>query len=124
MKKLNLLLVIICCYISSQAQNFLGSHFSTRDAILSNNINPAAGIAGEMKWQANLIGFNTEVGNNYFFIKGKLKGIAKDFDKDKYVGQNLDGKRKDIDIQIIILDEKKKEEQKYPISEDNPKNNF
>lgn len=85
------------------AQNYLGGHFSTKEAILSNTLNPAAGIAGEMKWQANFIGLNTEVGNNYFYINGKLKGIAKNWDKDKYVGQNLDGKRKQAHVNLSVL---------------------
>lgn len=104
MKKINLLLAL---FISSTSllfsQSFLGGHFSTKEAILSNTLNPAAGIAGDVKWQANFIGFNTEVGNNYFSINGKLKGIAKNFDKDKYIGQNLDGKQKELHVNLGIL---------------------
>ena len=48
MKKNKLLLGLLL--ISSSmlfGQSFLGGHFSTKDAILSNSLNPAAGIAGE-----------------------------------------------------------------------------
>jgi hypothetical protein len=71
--------------------------------MLSNTLNPAAGVAGEMKWQTNVLGFNAEVGNNYFSINGKLKGIVKNWDKDKYIGQNLDGKRKELHINVGIM---------------------
>lgn len=98
--------ILAILFISANAtfsQAYLGGHFSTRDAILSNTLNPAAGVAGEMKWQVNLLGFNTEIGNNYFSINGKLKGIAKNWDKDKYVGQNLDGKRKEMHVNIGMM---------------------
>lgn len=84
-------------------QSFLGGHFSTKDAILSNSLNPAAGIAGDMKWQVNLIGFSTEAGNNYFSINGKVRDLARNFDKDVNVGQNLDGKRKQLHVNLGIL---------------------
>ena len=87
----------------AHAQNYLGGHFSTKEAILSNTLNPAAGIAGEMKWQVNFLGLNTEVGNNYFSINGKLIGIAKNWDKDKYVGQHLNGKRKQAHVNLSVL---------------------
>ena len=104
MKKINLLLALFLTSTSLIfSQSFLGGHFSTKEAILSNTLNPAAGIAGDVKWQANFIGFNTEVGNNYFSINGKLKGIAKNFDKDKYIGQNLDGKQKELHVNLGIL---------------------
>lgn len=98
-----LLFLIFSATQLSFSQAYLGGHFSTRDAILSNTLNPAAGVAGEMKWQVNLLGFNTEIGNNYFSINGKLKGIAKNWDKDKYVGQNLDGKRKELHVNVGIM---------------------
>ncbi len=84
-------------------QSFLGGHFSTKDAILSNSLNPAAGIAGDMKWQVNLIGFSTEAGNNYFSINGKVRDLARNFDKNINVGQNLDGKRKQLHVNLCIL---------------------
>lgn len=84
-------------------QSFLGGHFSTKDAILSNSLNPAAGIAGDMKWQVNLIGFSTEAGNNYFSINGKVRDLARNFDKNINVGQNLDGKRKQLHVNLGIL---------------------
>ena len=84
-------------------QSFLGGHFSTKDAILSNSLNPAAGIAGDMKWQVNLIGFSTEAGNNYFSINGKVRDLARNFDKVVNVGQNLDGKRKQLHVNLGIL---------------------
>ncbi len=98
-----IIIVLLLNHRNSFSQSYLGGHFSTRDAILSNTLNPAAGVAGEMKWQVNLLGFNTEIGNNYFSINGKLKGIAKNWDKDKYVGQNLDGKRKEMHINIGMM---------------------
>ncbi|MBP8193014.1 MAG: hypothetical protein KAX69_05365, partial [Chitinophagales bacterium] len=76
---------------------------STKDAILSNSLNPAAGIAGDMKWQVNLIGFSTEAGNNYFSINGKVRDLARNFDKNINVGQNLDGKRKQLHVNLGIL---------------------
>ena len=103
-KKINLLTALLfACATSIFSQSYLGGHFSTKDAILSNSLNPAAGIAGDVKWQVNFFGFNTEVGNNYFSINGKLKGIAKNFDKDKYIGQNLDGKRKELHVNLGML---------------------
>lgn len=104
MKKINLLFTLL--FISSSmlySQSFLGGHFSPHDATLSNELNPAAGIAGDMKWQVNLIGISTEIGNNYFSVNGKLKGIAANFDKDKYIAQNLDGKRKELHGNLGIL---------------------
>jgi hypothetical protein len=103
MKKIQLLsaTLLLVCTISF-SQSYLGGHFSTREAILSNNLNPAAGIAGEMKWQVNLVGFSTEAGNNYFSLDGKIRDIAKDFDKDIHIGENLDGKRKELHANIGI----------------------
>jgi len=104
MKKNKLLLGLLL--ISSSmifGQSFLGGHFSTKDAILSNSLNPAAGIAGDMKWQVNLIGFSTEAGNNYFSINGKVRDLARNFDKNINVGQNLDGKRKQLHVNLGIL---------------------
>ncbi len=97
---ITLLLVSVSTLFS---QAYLGGHFSTKDAILSNSLNPAAGIAGDIKWQVNLLGVNTAIGNNYFSINGNLKGIAKNFDKDKYINQNLDGKRKELHANVGIL---------------------
>lgn len=85
------------------SQSFLGGHFSTKDAILSNSLNPAAGIAGDMKWQVNFIGFSTEAGNNYFSINGKVRDLARNFDKDVNIGQNLDGKRKQLHVNLGAL---------------------
>jgi hypothetical protein len=98
-----ILLFIFYTTITCFGQSYLGGHFSTKDAMLSNTLNPAAGVAGEMKWQTNVLGFNAEVGNNYFSINGKLKGIVKNWDKDKYIGQNLDGKRKELHINVGIM---------------------
>lgn len=96
MKKFTFLIVFICLILTSKGQSYLGAHFSTREAILSNTLNPAAGIAGEMKWQTNIFGLSTEVGNNYFSLNGKLRDMVKNWDEDKFVGQNLDGKRKQL----------------------------
>ena len=96
------ILILLTVRITT-AQSYLGGHFSTQDAILSNTLNPAAGLAGDMKWQTNIFGFNTEIGNNYFSINGKLKGIVKHWEKDKYIGQNLDGKRKELHINLGIM---------------------
>lgn len=105
MKKNSILSILffLSGVFSSFGQSFLGSQFTPREAILSNSINPAAGVAGAMKWQVNLMGFSTEVGNNYFSINGKLIGIAKNFDKDVNIGQNLDGKRKQLHINATVL---------------------
>ncbi len=101
--KIALLVCILSTVSISYSQSYLGGHFSTKDAILSNTLNPAAGVAGEMKWQANVLGFNAEIGNNYFSINGKLKGIVKNWDKNKYIGQNLDGKRKELHLNLGIM---------------------
>lgn len=104
MKKYSLLLGLF--FICSQvlfSQSYLGGHFSTQDAILSNSLNPAAGIAGDMKWQVNFLGLSSEIGNNYFSINGKLRGIVSNWDKNKYIGQNLDGKRKELHTNINVL---------------------
>lgn len=93
MKNLLALLAAILSISTLQAQAFLGAHYTTKDAILSNTLNPAMGIAGDTKWQVNLFGFHTDLGNNYFAIK-QLRGIATDFDKDNDIQQILDGKRK------------------------------
>lgn len=85
------------------SQSFLGGHFSTYEALMSNTLNPAAGVAGTMKWQVNLIGFSAEAGNNYFSIDGKLRNLIRNFDKDKNIGQNLDGKRKQLHVNIGVL---------------------
>lgn len=103
MKKIAAFILTLLVYnFTANSQSYLGAHYTTKDAILSNAINPAMGIAGDVKWQVNLLGFNTSVGNNYFFIKG-LKGITKDFDKDKYIGENLDGKRKQLNIDLGFM---------------------
>jgi hypothetical protein len=101
-KSVFFILILLTVRITT-AQSYLGGHFSTQDAILSNTLNPAAGLAGDMKWQTNIFGFNTEIGNNYFSINGKLKGIVKHWEKDKYIGQNLDGKRKELHINLGIM---------------------
>ena len=88
MKKSYLLPLLFWLSISkiTFGQSYLGGHFSTRDAILSNTINPAAGVASDMKWQVNLIGTSVGVGNNYFSLNGKLMDMIKHFDKDKFIG--------------------------------------
>lgn len=105
MKKKHLLTLVFLLNISSIifGQSYLGGHFSTREAILSNTINPAAGVAGNMKWQVNLIGTSTSVGNNYFSLNGKVMDMIKHFDKNKFIGQNLDGKRKQLGVNADIL---------------------
>jgi hypothetical protein len=97
------LTLLVCSIHFTFSQSFLGSQFTPREAILSNTINPAAGVAGAMKWQVNLIGFSTEAGNNYFSINGKLRGIVKNFDKEVNIGQNLDGKRKQLHLNATVL---------------------
>ncbi|MFN8260148.1 MAG: DUF5723 family protein [Chitinophagales bacterium] len=84
-------------------QSYLGGHFSTKEAILSNSLNPAAGVAGDLKWQVNLMGMSTETGNNYFSINGKLRDLASNFDKDVNIGQNLDGKRKELHVNLGLM---------------------
>lgn len=103
MKKSKLLIIMLFACNGVFGQSFLGGHFSTREALLSNTLNPAAGIAGEMKWQVNFLGLSSEVGNNYFSINGSLKGIANNWDKEKYIGQNLDGKRKELHANIGLV---------------------
>lgn len=105
MKKNHVLLLLSLLVASSATfgQSFLGGHFTPREAILSNTINPAAGVAGTMKWQVNLVGFSTEVGNNYFSVNGKLRNLISNFDKDEDIGQNMDGKRKQLHANVGIL---------------------
>jgi len=82
-----------------QAQNFIGAHYSTKDAMITNSLNPALPVAGDVKWQVNLLGVNVNAGNNYFGLNG-LKGIAKDFDKETSLIQILDGKRKNLHVNL------------------------
>ncbi|MCB9032773.1 MAG: hypothetical protein H6553_02935 [Chitinophagales bacterium] len=84
------------------AQAFNGAHYSTKDAILSSYINPAMPIAGDVKWQVNLIGFDANVGNNYFALDGSLKDLISNFDRATSLKQILDGKRKHMLIEACI----------------------
>ncbi|MBK7640032.1 MAG: hypothetical protein IPJ22_08325 [Bacteroidetes bacterium] len=58
--------------------------------------NPANLVGSKLKWQVNIIGFDVNAQNDYLFLKGKLIGMASNFDQDVNVGENLNGKPKDL----------------------------
>ncbi|HMU97974.1 MAG TPA: DUF5723 family protein [Chitinophagales bacterium] len=97
MKKILSALLFIIVVYNINAQAFLGAHYTTKDAILTNSLNPAMPAASSMKWQVNLFGININAGNNYLGIQS-FKGIASNFDKDVNIGEILDGKPKDAHI--------------------------
>lgn len=101
-KHIILVFSLISTIISLNAQSFIGAHYTTKDAIITNSLNPAMPVASDVKWQVNLFGINSNAGNDYFGIK-TFKGIASDFDKDTHIGEILDGKRKNGHINLGFL---------------------
>jgi hypothetical protein len=99
MKKQTLFLFLFLLIGTTQAQNFIGAHYSTKDAIITNSLNPAMPVAGDVKWQVNLLGINANIGNNYFGLNS-LKGIAKNFDTETSLVEILDGKRKNMHVNL------------------------
>lgn len=93
-KYIIVVIILIGINYNLSAQQFNGAHYSTKDAILSSYINPAMPIAGDVKWQVNLIGIDANVGNNYFALNGSLKDLISNFDRTTSLKQILDGKRK------------------------------
>lgn len=100
MKKIILTVVVTLCMSSSFSQSFQGLSYSQYDALASFACNPANLVGSKLKWQVNIIGFDVNAQNDYLFLKGKLIGIASNFDQDVNVGENLNGNPKNLSFSL------------------------
>ena len=96
MKKIIVAFLAVFSLSTSFSQSFQGLSYSQYDALASFAANPANLVGSKLKWQVNIIGFDVNAQNDYLFLKGKLIGMASNFDQDVNVGENLNGKPKDL----------------------------
>jgi hypothetical protein len=101
--RINILIILLALIHALPAQTYLGAHYSTYDAILSGNTNPAMPAATDMKWQVNLFGVSMNLNNNYFAIDGKIRDVIQNFDQETSFTQMLDGKRKNLHLGAEIM---------------------
>jgi long-subunit fatty acid transport protein len=102
MKKILTIIAIVFASNFIQAQNSAGLNSSTFDGLQAGAYNPAALVGAIPAWEVNIVSANINVGNNYLYIK-KLKGIAKDFEAAEDIGEKLNGKEKDVNLDINVM---------------------
>lgn len=105
MKKMisGLVLMLFILAQTTSAQSFLGVHSSNYDAIRNQTFNPALPGTSLQKWQVNIVSFDMNAANDYFSIKGKIKDLINDFDKDVNVVENTSNKSANIGVGLDVM---------------------
>ena len=102
MKKSIFILLIACITLSTNAQTYLGLHYSNYDGLKSQLYNAGAPATTLTKWQVNLIGADISVNQTIFKLVGGIKDLISDFDRETSLTENTNVDNVNLNINADI----------------------